>query len=339
MALSDAAGGEVGRVQYDPYGEVLTSTLPADLTDRLFTSQRFDSSTGLYYYNARYYDPHLGRFIQPDTLVPDPLNPQAWNRFSYCYNNPTSYVDPSGHIAFWDVLDFASFAWSSFELYHEPSWANLGWWALDAISLLPLIPSVGLLRHGDEAVDLLRAAGRMEDAGDARVGLIAIERVAGSTKTYQRYGHVAVFVEIGEQRWVRGFWPIQPPGMTDEVFEASLWTRTFPGRVRDDAAMFAYAERIVRSWDVPEQTARGVLGVVEEVGPRSLEYGLRPGKVGGYNCVTWAGMVLEESASIALRHPSGYSAWRGALKGGIYTTESAGRLSWLIEAMRAMPGP
>jgi hypothetical protein len=122
----------------------------------------------LYYYNARYYDPHVGRFIQPDTLVPDPLNPQAWNRFSYCYNNPTSYVDPSGHIPFWDVLDVASFAWSSYELYRDPSWANLGWWALDAISLLPLIPSIGLLRHGDEAVDLLRAAGRMEDVGDAR---------------------------------------------------------------------------------------------------------------------------------------------------------------------------
>ena len=97
VAVSDAAGGEVGRVQYDPYGEVLTSTLPAHLTDRLFTGQRLDSSTGLYYYNARYYDPHLGRFIQPDTLVPDPLNPQAWNRFSYCYNNPLRYTDPSGH--------------------------------------------------------------------------------------------------------------------------------------------------------------------------------------------------------------------------------------------------
>jgi len=84
-------------VQYDPYGEVLTSTLPVTLTDRLFTGQRFDSSSGLYYYNARYYDPHLGRFIQPDTLVPDPLNPQAWNRFSYVYNNPASYVDPGGH--------------------------------------------------------------------------------------------------------------------------------------------------------------------------------------------------------------------------------------------------
>jgi RHS repeat-associated protein len=106
VAVSDAAGGEVGRVQYDPYGEVLTSTLPADLTDWLFTGQRLDSSSGLYYYNARYYDPHLGRFIQPDSLVPDPLNPRAWNRFSYCGNNPTSYVDPGGHIAWVPILIF-----------------------------------------------------------------------------------------------------------------------------------------------------------------------------------------------------------------------------------------
>ena len=92
-------------MQYDPYGEVLTSTLPVTLTDRLFTGQRLDSSSGLYYYNARYYDPDpsaslrasLGRFIQPDTLVPDPLNPQAWNRFSYVYNNPVTFNDPSGH--------------------------------------------------------------------------------------------------------------------------------------------------------------------------------------------------------------------------------------------------
>ena len=105
VAVSDAAGQAVGRVQYDPYGEILTSTLPATLTDRLFTGQRLDSSTGLYYYNARYYDPYLGRFIQPDTLVPDPLNPQAWNRFSYCGNNPATYADPSGRV-WWVPLAF-----------------------------------------------------------------------------------------------------------------------------------------------------------------------------------------------------------------------------------------
>jgi hypothetical protein len=34
---------------------------------------------------------------QPDTLIPDPGNPQAWNRFSYVYNSPIVFNDPSGH--------------------------------------------------------------------------------------------------------------------------------------------------------------------------------------------------------------------------------------------------
>ncbi len=46
---------------------------------------------------ARRYDPVLGRFIQPDTIVPDPGDPQALNRYSYVGNNPVRYTDPSGH--------------------------------------------------------------------------------------------------------------------------------------------------------------------------------------------------------------------------------------------------
>ena len=46
---------------------------------------------------ARWYDPALGRWIQADSIVPEPGNPQALNRFSYVYNNPLRYVDPSGH--------------------------------------------------------------------------------------------------------------------------------------------------------------------------------------------------------------------------------------------------
>ena len=61
-----------------------------------FTGQRLDS-TGLYYYGARYYDPTIGRFISPDTIVQDPANPQSFNRYSYCLNNPLKYVDPTGN--------------------------------------------------------------------------------------------------------------------------------------------------------------------------------------------------------------------------------------------------
>ena len=49
------------------------------------------------YYHARYYDPRLGRFLSPDTLVPDPANPQDLNRYSYVRNNPVNATDPTGH--------------------------------------------------------------------------------------------------------------------------------------------------------------------------------------------------------------------------------------------------
>ena len=51
-------------------------------------------------YNARYYDPALGRFLAADSMVPDPANPQSLNRYSYTLNNPLRYTDPSGHIHF-----------------------------------------------------------------------------------------------------------------------------------------------------------------------------------------------------------------------------------------------
>ncbi|MBU1917620.1 hypothetical protein KKF63_05825, partial [bacterium] len=45
----------------------------------------------------RYYNPKLARFIQADTVVPNPTNLQDYNRYSYAANNPLKYIDPSGH--------------------------------------------------------------------------------------------------------------------------------------------------------------------------------------------------------------------------------------------------
>jgi RHS repeat-associated protein len=66
--------------------------------DRRFTGQRWEASLGLYDYRARFYDPALGRFLQPDPIVPEPGNPQGLNRYAYVYNNPLRYTDPSGHM-------------------------------------------------------------------------------------------------------------------------------------------------------------------------------------------------------------------------------------------------
>ena len=66
-------------------------------TDRTFTGQKSDA-TGLFYYNARYYDPTLGTFISPDSLVPDAGMVVDYNRFLYARGNPLKYSDPSGYI-------------------------------------------------------------------------------------------------------------------------------------------------------------------------------------------------------------------------------------------------
>ncbi len=94
MARSNT--GAIARQTYYPFGTVRTAsgTLPTDYT---FTGQKLDASSNLLYYGARYYAADLGRFTQPDSLIPDPYNPQSLNRYSYVLNNPMRYTDPTGH--------------------------------------------------------------------------------------------------------------------------------------------------------------------------------------------------------------------------------------------------
>ncbi|MFH1381390.1 MAG: RHS repeat-associated core domain-containing protein [Chloroflexota bacterium] len=107
----------MGTIKYYPYGDCRNSQGTLG-TDKLFTGQRLDD-TGLYYYGARYYDPTIGRFISPDTIVQKPTNPQTLNRYSYVINNPLRYRDPSGNKIlfntgdpnFTDLLE----AWQYFE--------------------------------------------------------------------------------------------------------------------------------------------------------------------------------------------------------------------------------
>jgi RHS repeat-associated protein len=84
---TDITGTVVAETRYLPYGEErwITGTLVTDFT---FTGQRAEAGFRLMDYNARYYDPGLGRFVSADTVVPEYTNPQALNRYAYVLNNP-----------------------------------------------------------------------------------------------------------------------------------------------------------------------------------------------------------------------------------------------------------
>ena len=71
-------------------------TLPTTIN---YTGQRLDGS-GLVYMNARYYDPLVGMFISPDTIVPDAGVLIDYNRYAYARGNSLKYNDPSGHCIF-----------------------------------------------------------------------------------------------------------------------------------------------------------------------------------------------------------------------------------------------
>lgn len=97
----DAQGNVVGTSQYaleeyisynkfDAYGNVLGTA--SNLTPLAYRSQYYDSETGLYYLQARYYDPTIQQFTQEDTYWGD-----GPNLFAYCGNNPVLVSDPTGH--------------------------------------------------------------------------------------------------------------------------------------------------------------------------------------------------------------------------------------------------
>ena len=93
LTRDDAGINKVQR--YTPWGE--TRTDGGLETDHTYTGQIEDTTTGLRFYNARYMDPVLGRFVSPDTIVPNAGNGQFMNRYSYVNNRPIVLNDPTGH--------------------------------------------------------------------------------------------------------------------------------------------------------------------------------------------------------------------------------------------------
>ena len=83
--------------RYDAYGNTTKSNNTLN-NPYQYNAEYTDSSTGLQYLRARYYDSSQGRFTAKDTLLGSIEKPITRNLYTYCGNNPLNYVDPSGHL-------------------------------------------------------------------------------------------------------------------------------------------------------------------------------------------------------------------------------------------------
>lgn len=109
IGLYDQYGTKCYGASFDAWG-LRTVESGSIEYDRGFTGHEHIDEIGLIDMNGRVYDPYIGRFLSPDAFVQSPTNPQNFNRYSYCLNNPLKYTDPDGNFFletfFVAVIDF-----------------------------------------------------------------------------------------------------------------------------------------------------------------------------------------------------------------------------------------
>ncbi len=92
-ALMDINGNIVWRARYSAFGkaQVITEDIVSNLR---FPGQYYDKESGLHYNYQRYYDPLIGRYLQPDPIF------IGWGKYAYAFNSPLSIYDPEGKCVF-----------------------------------------------------------------------------------------------------------------------------------------------------------------------------------------------------------------------------------------------
>ena len=117
LRIFDKNGNLKAEYSYDAWGKCtikINISNMANINPFRYRGYYCDKETGLYYLNARYYDPEIGRFISPDSIdYIAPNNINGLNLYIYCLNNPIRYVDKVAHAPQENVIGFTdTFAFS-----------------------------------------------------------------------------------------------------------------------------------------------------------------------------------------------------------------------------------
>ena len=208
--IFNEAGSQVAWYEYDAWGNRVYGTYLSGYSD-IFNANPFryrgyyyDSETGFYYCGSRYYDPVIGRFINPDstnTLMNTPMAYTDKNLYAYCDNNPVMRVDNGGE--FWDtVFDVISLCVSVVDVVKNPDdpWAWVGL-AADVVSLaVPFATGGGLIvdaaTKADDVVDFAKSVDKTFDVVDTFTDTgKAIDKISEGTKAATNLCQGACFVE------------------------------------------------------------------------------------------------------------------------------------------------
>ena len=187
MNVVDEAGSFVVSYTYTDYGET-SETRESECAEFenifRYTGGVYDEASGLYYLNARYYDPDSGRFLSRDSYRGEAADPRSQHLYGYCYNNPINHTDASGR--FPDaLLDGASLYFSVKDYSNDRSVENAIWVVVDTVALLiPLVPgsyaakglayagdAISGIQWSDRTVDSIRLFDSLDDARDYYTGL------------------------------------------------------------------------------------------------------------------------------------------------------------------------
>jgi RHS repeat-associated protein len=100
--VTDDTGTIVHSSAHGPYGEIQKTWINTYDPKLKFSGKEREAYSGLDYFGARYYDQNRYRFISVDPIINKEeafVNPQLWNLYAYCRNNPIKYFDPTGMIS------------------------------------------------------------------------------------------------------------------------------------------------------------------------------------------------------------------------------------------------
>jgi RHS repeat-associated protein len=97
--ITDSSGTVVYSALFDPYGGIEKQWVNTYSPSLKFSGKERESKSEMDYFGARYYDHLRYRFISVDPVINKEealVNPQLWNLYSYCRNNPVTFFDPDG---------------------------------------------------------------------------------------------------------------------------------------------------------------------------------------------------------------------------------------------------